>query len=58
MPRARTVGLGLLALDQDHVEHCLDRLVNWNTPEIRGEQSETVYMTGFGLAGECYMPVP
>lgn len=47
----RDVGLGQLLLDHDHMNHCLGRLVDFNTPEIRGEPSETVVLTA---SAECY----
>lgn len=45
-------GLGFKVLDEEHLLHCLDRLINYNKPEIREAQSETVMWTG---SAECYV---
>lgn len=56
--QSRSRGLGFLALDQSHVNHCFDEVSNRNTPEIRYDQTESVHIAGFGPYGECYMPIP
>lgn len=43
--------LGFKVMDRDHLEHCLDRLINSNTPEIRNAFTETVVWT---KSAECY----
>ncbi|KAG8169317.1 hypothetical protein KVR01_000062 [Diaporthe batatas] len=43
--------IGFKGLHEEHLEHCLDRLINWNTPEIRNAWTEHVRWTG---SGECY----
>lgn len=54
---SRARNLGFLALDPSHTLHCYDRIVNYNTPELRNE-TEIVYLGGFTLGGECYQPLP
>ncbi|WYZ39066.1 hypothetical protein EsH8_III_000980 [Colletotrichum jinshuiense] len=43
--------LGFKVLDVGHLEHCLDRLINSNTPEIRNAYTEEVVWT---KSAECY----
>ncbi|KAK2052709.1 concanavalin A-like lectin/glucanase [Colletotrichum caudatum] len=43
--------IGFKALDEEHLEHCLDRLINYNTPELRNAWTEHLMWTG---SGECY----
>ncbi|KAK2049012.1 hypothetical protein LZ31DRAFT_572851 [Colletotrichum somersetense] len=44
-------GIGLLALQEEHLEHCLDILINKNTPELRNAWNEHVVFTS---SAECY----
>lgn len=44
-------GLGFKLVDQEHLYHCLDRLVNYNTPEIRNAPTEQVIWTP---SAPCY----
>lgn len=43
--------IGFKGLDEEHLEHCLDRLINYNTPELREAWTEHLIWTG---SGECY----
>jgi hypothetical protein len=59
----RDRGLGYLALDVGHLDHCVKMMMEMNTPEKKGKDLNRVVLgafgggtEGFGLAGECYMP--
>lgn len=43
--------VGFKGLDKEHLEHCVDRLINYNTPDIRNAWTEHVVWAG---SGECY----
>lgn len=43
--------VGFKGLDKGHFEHCLDRLINYNTPEIRNGDYERVEWIS---SAECY----
>lgn len=45
------MGYGFLLLDETHMAHCIDRLVNFNTPEIRESNAEEVHI---GASAPCY----
>lgn len=47
----RDVGLGFLLLDHEHMNHCMERVTYFNSPEIRQHPDETVVLTG---SAECY----
>ena len=61
----RNRGLGYLPLDPGHMNHCVHLMTEMNTPESRASELTQVILgefgggtEGFGLGGECYMPIP
>jgi hypothetical protein len=57
-------GLGYLPLDPSHMYHCIHLMTELNTLEAKSTELTQVILgkfgggtEGFGLAGECYMPV-
>ncbi|KAJ5021994.1 hypothetical protein PSV08DRAFT_357838 [Bipolaris maydis] len=43
--------VGFKGFHKEHLEHCVDRLINYNTPEIRNAWTEHVVWAG---SGGCY----
>jgi hypothetical protein len=51
---SQTTADGYKVLDFPHLEHCLDRLINYNTPEIRKSFTEAVEWTS---SAKCYVKI-
>ncbi|RFU72110.1 hypothetical protein TARUN_10153 [Trichoderma arundinaceum] len=57
-------GLGYIPLDPSHTLHCLNLITEEATPETKAKELTKVILgvfgggtEGFGLGGECYMPL-
>lgn len=60
----RNRGLGYIPLDPSHMLHCLELMTENKTSEARAKEVTQVVLgsfgggtEGFGLGGECYMPI-